>query len=148
VELDCPDSPEIRPRYSRETTVTDPRGTKRVVQFDRDGLPIRDVQAAGTPEEQVTVVERDSANHGRVVRVTDALGRVTEPTHDVNNNVVAVKSLAGTAEETVTRATYDTATNLPLTLTDPAGSTTRFAYDDRHRLTSVTDPTGRATRYG
>jgi RHS repeat-associated protein len=109
--------------------------------------------------------------YGNQTSSTDALGRTTTYTYDVNGNVLT-RSIQLDASTTltwtytyngfqeiltaadplgnVTTNTYDSAGNLLTTTTPPpsgtgSGLTTSFAYDVKGQLTQVTDPNGNAT---
>ncbi len=131
------------------TDVTDPRGVVRRVTFDAKGYALSDTRALGTPVEQTTTYERDSA--GLVLAMTDALGRRTAFTYDDRGHVTSVTRLAGGAETTTTTLTYAATGSLGTTIrqlasiTDPLGHTTSFSYADRTNPSAVTDPLGNRT---
>jgi YD repeat-containing protein len=76
----------------------------------------------------------------RVVFVTDPRGGVTEYSYDVDGLLVSeVNALGGT-----TAFTYDARGNR-LTFTDPNGHTTTDTYDNNGNLLTQTDPLGRVT---
>ncbi|MBK8256862.1 MAG: RHS repeat protein [Polyangiaceae bacterium] len=74
---------------------------------------------------------------GRVVAVTDPLGRRTELKRDAAGNVIQLVDPAG-AKWTMT---YNKAGTL-LTRTDPTGRTTESTYDDRGMALSTQGPCG------
>jgi YD repeat-containing protein len=81
---------------------------------------------------QVTVTEYDLA--GNRTKQTDAAGKITYWQYDVDNRVTAeIRKVGDTnpvpdADDAVTSYTYDEAGNM-LTVTDPNGHTTTYAYD-------------------
>jgi RHS repeat-associated protein len=126
------------------TTVTDPRGIKRRVTFDAATLPLRDVLAADTVDEEVTTIERDG--DGRPVRTTDPTGLVTTFEYDAAGNVIRAREGVGTAKVVVRSRSFDRAQRLTGEV-DANGSATTYTYDRHGQLTTITDPTGRSVGF-
>ncbi|MCP4549434.1 MAG: RHS repeat-associated core domain-containing protein, partial [bacterium] len=108
-------------------------------------------------------VRADYDDHGRLTRTTDALGRTTELSHDLNaqreeiidrlghsqiieyddrGNVIRHTDAAGN----VTTRTYDQQDNL-LTVSDDLGHTTTRTYDSSNNLRIIVDPLGNTTSF-
>jgi len=118
-------------------TITDPRGLQPVRnEYDDDGRLVRHTDADG----KVITYAHDLA--ARREAVTDRLGRVTVFDYDAAGNVVRTVE----ADGSVKAFTYDARNNL-LSETDALGQTTTFAYDEHGNRTSVTDPLGNTTTY-
>ena len=81
-----------------------------------------------------TTLSRDTS--GRLVRVTDPVGRVVELSYSANRLTRVVDP-----EGRENRYGYDASGRLT-SHTDPAGHVTRYAYGGDDRLTSITDPEG------
>ena len=72
--------------------------------------------------------------NGRIIKTTDAEGRVTLSTYDANGNIV--RSVDG--KEQITKYQYDTFNRL-ITVTDALGGITRYTYDLNGNRLSQTD---------
>jgi len=109
--------------------MTDPRGIVRRLTFNASGYPLTDTLAFGLPEAQTFTYERDPdpAKGDQVRAVVDPLGRRTEYDYDGYGNVIAIRRLAGTAEQITSTMTYE-----PCVFDTPSG----FC-----RLTGVTPST-------
>ena len=81
-------------------------------------------------------------DEGRLIRQTDAFGKVTNITHDPNTRQEVVTDRLGN----VTTFEYDGAGNV-VRITDAQGKITRRAYDADNNLLTETDPLGRTTTY-
>ena len=144
--------------------VTDSRGVKFSRGYNSAGLALKETDENG----QVVTIERDQANPSRVTRTTDALGRVTSYEYDTRGNRTKIVDPAG-RETSITydakwnkptlvsrrldpatvveyRYSYDDATGVLLTSTDPEGNVTTYNYDVRSRLAVVIDPLTHSTR--
>jgi RHS repeat-associated protein len=163
----------------RITAITDPAGHVLTYAYDASG----DLVTSSDREEKATTYEYDG-NHGllavhdprgvqpvrseyddagRLLRVTDALGHVTEYTHDVAGRQEIVRDRVGRVsvleyddrgnvivqtdpDGLVTRRTFDLYGN-KLSETDPIGHTTTYTYDASSNLTSTTDALGQVTSF-
>jgi RHS repeat-associated protein len=109
----------------------------------------------------VTIREFDGSR--RIVKVTDALGRILRQTYDIGGHPLVTTYADGTTSSIVydvarqaigsidplgrtTQRTYDAAGRLA-TLTDPVGGVTTYGYDANGRMTSRRDANGRVTTY-
>ncbi|MBI4866530.1 MAG: hypothetical protein HY816_06235 [Candidatus Wallbacteria bacterium] len=138
------------------TTLTNARGTRILYQYDLSGrlVSISDPRGA---------IRQSWTEQGRLEGYTDRDGRTIRYGYDGAGNITSVSNRRGeiTSAEfdprfnTQTRrtdyngfvstSTYDDRGNR-LTRTTPDG-TTRFGYDARGYLTSVTEPDGAVTRF-
>ena len=111
----------------------------------------------------VRPIRNDYDQDGRLLRHTDAFGKVIEFSHDLDNRREVITNRLGHSRtleynirgnvirETdevggVTERTFDLEDNL-LTETDPLDRTTTYTYSDRNDLLTLTDPLGRTTTY-
>jgi RHS repeat-associated protein len=109
-----------------QTNVTDPRGFVRQVTFNAAGYWVSDKRAAGQPEEQSIVLDRDPATN-RVRSQTDLpLNRQTSFGYDTGGHLASVTQLAGTA----------------------SAVTTTLESNDFGEITSITDPLNHKTTFG
>jgi RHS repeat-associated protein len=163
----------------RITAITDPAGNVLNYAYDGDGNLATSIDR----EEKATTYEYDD-NHGllaihdprgvqpvrseyddagRLRRVTDALGHVTEYTHDVAGRQEIVRDRVGRVsvleydeggnvivqtdpDGLVTRRSFDGFGN-KLSETDPLGHTTAYVYDASGNLTRMTDALGQVTSF-
>lgn len=126
-----------------KTNLTDPNGNVRSVLFNGDGYPTSDTQAAGTPVAQTTTYVRGAGGNPNLVRsFTDALNRTTAYTYDALGNVTTVTYLSGTAKAVTWKFTYEPSFQQLLTIENPLGLVTSFAYDGAVRLSQMIDPLG------
>lgn len=72
----------------RALAATDASGTRTECRYDERGLLLREVAGAGTPEAQTTSYSYDRV--GRLIRVTDPMGRVTQIVRDLWGRVKQV----------------------------------------------------------
>ena len=120
------------------TTITDPRGNKRVVEFDADGFPVSETEAPGTEVEQARSFERQPGT-GLILSETDPLGRETEFEYDSNGNVTEITKLAGTEDAVTTKLKYEPGTTNVTEVTDPLGHSTELEYGPKGELTARID---------
>jgi RHS repeat-associated protein len=120
------------------TTITDPIGNQREVQFDAEGFPIAETEAPGTELAQTTTFERQPET-GLILSETDPLERKTEFEYDSVGNVTEVTRLAGTEDAVTTELAYEPGTSLPTKITDPLGHETSFEYGPDGELLKRTD---------
>ncbi len=123
------------------TTITDPLGRQREVQFNSQGFPTNETEAPGTELAQTTSIERQPET-GLILSETDPLGRETDLEYDSNGNVKEATRLAGTGEAQTTKYAYETGTNRITEETDPLGHTTKYQYGVGGELLKRTDPLG------
>jgi RHS repeat-associated protein len=123
------------------TTITDPLGRQREVQFNFQGFPTSETEAPGTELAQTTSIERQPET-GLILSETDPLGRETDLEYDSNGNVKEATRLAGTGEAQATKYAYETGTNRITEETDPLGHTTKYQYGASGELLKRTDPLG------
>ena len=88
--------------------------------------------------------ETTSYGLGRTTR-SDALGRTTVETRNINGNVVERRQL-GDSEVLVTTYDYDVVGNLT-NVVDPSGNVSSFRYDSLRRRTESTEPNMGTWRY-
>ncbi|MFC5912441.1 RHS repeat-associated core domain-containing protein [Streptomyces pulveraceus] len=126
------------------TTVTQPGGSLRRVEFDADGFGVKDTQAYGSSLARTTQYHRGP--HHRVDAVTDPYNRRTELTYDANGYITRTTELAGTPQARQSgTAVYDGPYDQPTALTDPLNNTTILGYDAVGDLRKITDPEKRET---
>ena len=133
---------------NRLKTVTDERGPGHTTTYDYD-------PGCGCSD--------------RVTKVTDPLGHTTETIYDANGRRSSVKDANGHPtsfvydarghltdthfpDGTSTHEEYDArgrriSMTVGIAMSDPAGKTTFYGYDDQGQLTSVTDPLAHVTSY-
>ncbi len=120
------------------TTITDPIGNEREVEFDAEGFPVAETEAPGTEIEQTTNFERQPET-GLVLSETDPLGRKTEFEYDSVDNITEVTKLAGTEDAVTTIFDYEPGTANLIEATDPLGHTTEFDYGPKGELLTRID---------
>jgi RHS repeat-associated protein len=130
-----------------QTEVTDPRGSVRRLEFNAAGYVIGETRALGTPEQAVTIIERD-AQTNQVLARTDPLGRRTSYAYDAKGNTTSVTRLAGTAQASTRTMTYEPVFSQVASVTDPLGRLTQYRYDSSGNLIEVENPLGQVTRAG
>jgi len=180
-ETEATDRAGATTRFSRDalgrtvlTTFAD--GTTVAVAFDEVGRLATAVDEAGrtttrtyaTNRETVTealggVTIREFDGSRRIVKVTDALGRILRQTYDSSGHPLVTTFADGSTSSIAydaarqaightdplgrtTQRTYDAAGRLA-TLTDPAGGVTTYGYDANGRMTSRRDANGRVTTF-
>ncbi len=121
--------------------IFDENGNALTFTYDcRGRLPIKGFSGAfhkeelDGPENRYGVV----ALEYQLNTITDDLGRDTTLIYDANG---LLRTITDFANRTSTY-TYDPNTNNLLTVTDPNGHTTTYAYGLRHNITEITDPNG------
>ncbi len=159
---------------NHKATVTDRRAKAWAYEHDAAGHPTQVTDPTGV----ATTLAYDA--EGLLTTRTEPLGRVTQITYDTTGerrsrgNALQVEVTAdtrganGSSGTLITETTYDPATNLPATVTDPRGvvttytrnaaglptrieapegATTTLDYDDYGQVTRATNPNGHVTEY-
>ena len=138
-----------------QTTVTDPSGSVRQVQFNGDGHIISDIVGFGTAQQEATTYELQPTS-GLMLSGTDALGRKTSFTYDALGETTSVTHLVGTGNAVTTYYGYpplltpngglsSPTFGMPNSVTDSLGNTTMLVYDGSGNLVNITDPLGNVT---
>ncbi|MET4025769.1 YD repeat-containing protein, partial [Marinobacter sp. MBR-99] len=125
---------------NRQIATTDAEGRITTYAYDVRGNRIEMRTAAGTSEEQVTVMEYDAENNLR--RVIDAEGGITENDFDRVYNRTAIADANGNT----TISEFDALDRL-VRVTDAEGQVTSYQYDAVDNRVSRTDALGRVTEY-
>jgi RHS repeat-associated protein len=128
------------------TTITDPRGSKRRVEFNADGFPVSETEAPGTEVEQTTTFERQPGT-GLILSEADPLERETAYEYDSSGNVTEVTRLAGTEDAVTTKLKYEPGTTNVIEITDPNENTTEFEYGPDGEMLKRTDALGNETTF-
>ncbi|MFF3425716.1 RHS repeat-associated core domain-containing protein [Streptomyces sp. NPDC002602] len=129
------------------TTVTEPGGAVRRVEFDAAGYGVKDTQAFGTALARPLTYTRDAATH-RINAITDPFGRRVDLQYDANGNITSTTELAGTPKaRTSGTSSFDGPYDQPTKTTDALGNTTTYTYDANGNLDTVKDPEGRLTDF-
>jgi RHS repeat-associated protein len=121
--------------FSRKISMKD--GMNRITRWTYDG---RDQVLTTTLEGAVTLVSSSSyeAASGRKLTDTDFNGKTTAYSYNATTGDLLTQTGAlGTADETVTKFSYDRFGNIQ-TVTDPVGNITTFAYDELQRMEGKT----------
>jgi RHS repeat-associated protein len=168
-----------RDAQGRITRITDPLGASMIYTYDTNGdlVSFRDRESNETTytynsthglltikdPRGIQPVRNEYDDAGRLIRVTDAFGKILELTHNTDNrqevttdrlghitvneydafgNVVKVTNARG---DVITRS-YDERNNL-ISETNPEGKTARYTYDAAGNRLTETDVLGNVTRY-
>lgn len=134
--------PDSHPHYL--TRIEDPLGrpiTRNV--FDDEGRLIGQCDAGGDVATLEGCITYDYDVSGGISTVVDARGFETERLWDADGNVVLERRFVDDVEFVEIQATYDAA-GRPLQVTDIAGGTWGFAWDERGNLLAQTDAAGNA----
>ena len=115
------------------------------VALPETGQTAGDVQSITNAAGHVTTYNLYDAA-GRVRRMTDAKGVVTDITYTPRGWVSTVTVTPPGGSARTTTYTYDNAGQLTGT-TQPDGTTVSYSYDAAHRLTGATDSRGNAISY-
>lgn len=106
-------------------------------EYDGEDRLIKSVDARGN----ATTYTYDDA--GKLIGTTNALGKTSAVQYDQVGNRISLKDASG---KTISSKTYNSL-NQPLTITDALGNSISQAYDALGRITEITDPKSRVTRY-
>jgi RHS repeat-associated protein len=126
-----------------KTTVTDPAGAKRVVEYDDSGYLTKDTSASGTPAERGYSVERDPATHVPT-KTSDTDGRSMVSVYNENQQATSTTVTLGTSQQQET-ATYNGPEGAMDSSTDALGNTTRYTFDAAGNVATTTDAENRKT---
>ncbi|WP_051979009.1 RHS repeat-associated core domain-containing protein [Edaphobacter aggregans] len=129
-----------------QTTVTNPLGSVRRVNFDGNGYTLSDTTAVGKPEQQVLTYTRQAVGEF-ISQVTDTLSRQTTFSYDSMGNLMSVTKLAGTQNPIQTSFTYEPRFNQLTSIIDPLNHTTAFGWDSAGALTTITDANQNQTTF-
>ena len=128
-----------------KTTVTDPAGAKRVVEYDASGYLTKDTSAVGTPSERGYTIERDPSTH-LPLKSADTDGRTMVSTYNADQQATSTTVSLGSEQEQET-ATYNGPEGAMDSTTDALGNTTHFTFDAAGNVATTTDAEGRKTSF-
>ncbi|WP_406636509.1 RHS repeat-associated core domain-containing protein [Amycolatopsis sp. WGS_07] len=117
--------------------VTRPDGHQARFEYNDLGLLVAAVAPDGTVERQ----EYDE--RGNLTRMIGTTGQVTSYGYDEHGHLTTITDALGSV-----RTIENNAAGLPVSVTDPAGASTRYERDGFGRISALTDAAGRVTRYG
>lgn len=126
-----------------KTTVTDPAGALRTVEYDASGYLTKDTSAAGTPAERGYTVERDPTTHVPL-KTSDTDGRSMVSVYNENQQATSTTVTLGTTQQQET-ATYNGPEGAMDSTTDALGNTVRYTFDAAGNVATSTDAEGRKT---
>ena len=129
-----------------QTSVTDPRGSVRRVDFNSTGACTADIRAFGSSVAQTFIYERQPVTNF-ITATVDALSRRTEYVYTAFGRHQSVTKMAGTALAATISYTYEPVFQQIASRTDPLGHLTTYAYDGESRLAATTGPLGRQWTY-
>jgi RHS repeat-associated protein len=127
-----------------ETTLTDPNGHVRKVDFNSAGFTTSDTLAVGTPQAQATTFVRDPVTNV-VTSSTDALGRRTDFGYDAYAHVTSVTQLAGTSGARSEIFEYNGPYDQISRTVDWLNKPTVYGYGPNAALHTITDPMSHVT---
>jgi RHS repeat-associated protein len=130
----------------KATTITDPLGNQRQVNFNAEGFMTSETEAPETELAQTTSFE-PQAGTGRILSETDPLERKTTFEYDGSGNVTELTRMAGTGEAETTKFAYEPGTNWVTEEIDPLGHTTKYEYGPEGQLLKRTDALGHETGF-
>jgi YD repeat-containing protein len=130
---------------------TDWNGNRTTYVNDAHGQPTTVTEAVGTPQQRVTQTTYHATLHLPVQIVTPGL--TTNFTYDANGNLLS-QTQTDTTTNTLPYSTngqtrswsYAWANALPVSVTDPRGKTTQFAYDASGALIQTVNALGQVTK--
>lgn len=128
-----------------KTTVTDPAGAKRVVEYDASGYLAKDTSASGTTAERGYSVERDPATH-LPTKTTDTNGRSMVSSYNANQQATSTTVTSGT-EQQQESATYNGPEGAMDSSTDALGNSVHYTFDAAGNVATARDAEGRKTTY-
>ena len=119
------------------TTITDPRGNKRMFRFNASGYVIETVDEIG----QRAQITRDLATNTALATTGPCGCSESIKQYDERGNITSTSDRLGDQS----RAEYDPIFSRPTRITDRVGRTTTFTYDTNGNLLTVTDPLNHTT---
>ncbi len=119
-----------------QTTVTDPNGNVRILNFNSAGYVTSETRASGTSLAQTTTYTRDPTSN-LVTSSVDALGRTTNFGYNSMGDLTSLTYLAGTSNAVTYSFAFNASFNELTGITDPLGHTTTYGYDSLGDLTSI-----------
>ncbi len=128
------------------TTITEPRESKRKITFNTEGYPTSETLGLGSAIEQKTTLE-PQAGTGLLLSSTDARSRKTAYEYDSYGNVTSITHLAGTSSAQTYKFTYEPTTNELTKETDPLGHATTYEYNSQGEMIAKKDALGHTTHY-
>ncbi|WP_371401969.1 polymorphic toxin-type HINT domain-containing protein [Kribbella sp. NBC_00662] len=128
-----------------KTTVTDPAGAKRTVEYDTAGYLVKDTSAVGTASERGHTIERDPTSHVPT-KSTDTDGRTMVSIYNADLQSTSTTVTLGTEQQQET-ATYNGPEGAMDSATDALGNTTHYTFDAAGNVATVTDAEGRKLDY-
>ncbi|NBT35423.1 MAG: RHS repeat protein [Betaproteobacteria bacterium] len=144
------------PLFSQPTSYTDPLGHKTLWSISpTNGLVLSMTRVVGAVDSAINHETNDVTTTytytagtggvpaGLVQTMTDALGRITSYAYTTHGLLQTMTRAVGTSDQTTMSFEYDASDNLTAVI-DGLGRRTQYAYDNLHRLTSLTqaDPDG------
>jgi RHS repeat-associated protein len=118
----------------RVSKATDPDNVSMTYSYDADG------RTASATDAQGKLSSWTHDLNGNTLTATDRSNQTTTMGYDYRNRLTSTKDPLGA----ITSFSYDNNNNR-LTVTDPLDNTTTLAYDGNDRLLSTTDPLGHVT---
>jgi RHS repeat-associated protein len=103
----------------KETTITEPNGSKTLEKFNKAGEPTEVTYASGTELAQTTKYEYDASF--QLIKVTDPNKNATEYKYDSEGNRTSEKDANGNETKWTYNSTHDVKT-----MTTPKGNTTTY----------------------
>ncbi|MFD7159036.1 RHS repeat-associated core domain-containing protein [Kribbella sp. NPDC059898] len=128
-----------------KTTVTDPAGAVRTVEYDSSGYLTKDTSAVGTPAERSHTIERDPTSH-IPMKSTDSDGHSMVSTYNTDLQATSTTVTLGGEQQQET-ATYNGPEGAMDSSTDALGNTTRYTFDAAGNVAVATDAEGRKIDY-
>jgi RHS repeat-associated protein len=117
--------------------LVDANGNRSHYLLDERGYPLTEIDALGNTSSTV----RDADD--RIIVTRDGRGNEVNLSYDLAGNLKKTTRADGTTISTE----YDPVLNLPITVTDPRGHSSFFAYDADGNLIASTDALGNVTTY-
>ncbi|HPO29512.1 MAG TPA: hypothetical protein PLD35_05830, partial [Caldisericia bacterium] len=130
-------------KFVMSTTYPYKEGENVVVNYTYDSYGYPDTVT--DPLQNVTDYDYDEV--GRLLKITFPNGAKEEFIYDENERLHQVKGTDPEGNSKVSTIEYNPNTGNPISVTNPAGNTTTFNYDNYDKLTSITDPLGNSTSY-
>ena len=137
---------------ARQEIITDRLGHSQLVEYDKRGNAIREVDRTGSETLRTigaygNILSEQNAlgdtvlytydSIGQKITETDPLGNKTSYTYDSDGHLLTLSDQSGI----VSLNTYDSSGNL-LSTTDPAGNTVAYSYDTKGQMERILYPDG------